>query len=401
VINSPKELLSLYVHIPFCKKRCSYCDFNTYAHRQKLIPTYVSALADEAKWFQVNFPISGTFHTLYFGGGTPSLIPIKLLEKTLQSLFKTYHWEDDVEITLEVNPGTIEHQTPCDLRQLGINRISLGVQTFDASELRLLGRIHTSQQILEAFQFIRLAGFENMNLDLIYGIPGQTLSSWKMSLQKALNLEPEHLSLYALTLADEVPLAAAIRSGKLPEIDDDLCADMYSYAREVMESNGYTHYEISNWAKVGDGQDFKCKHNLQYWRNKPYLGLGAGAHSHLNGTRWDNVLSPEEYIQRIQSLQVSGELPAAFSSFNVYTDRDISETIIMGLRLVEEGIDESDIKKRFGTTVSERYEIEVSRLLSQGLLEVFENIPLHPRLRLSMKGQLLANMVMREFISVT
>ena len=297
-----------------------------------------------------------------------------------------------------MNPGTANARDLDLYRENGINRISFGAQSFDSHELEMLGRIHTAREIEDAFLAARSAGFQNINLDLMYGLPGQKIDIWKRSLFKALDLDPDHLSLYALTLDENAPLAVAIRAGKLPQIDDDQTADMYLFARELLASRGYAHYEISNWAKSDPENDYRCKHNLQYWRNLPYIGLGAGAHSHIYHNRWENVLSPETYIDNIYDDSPSSQPPAKLSGFDVSLEREISETMVMELRLVDEGVSERAFFQRFNLKLTEYYASKISLLINRDLIEMISGFGTDRIIRLSKKGHLLANVVMREFI---
>lgn len=396
--DKEKKLNSLYIHLPFCLHRCKYCDFNTYDDKQSLIPAYLESLCKEADWCEKVYKDIGTFHTLYFGGGTPSVIPMDLLLKVVRSVSKTFPWTKSREVTLEMNPGTANARDLDLYRENGINRISFGAQSFDSHELEMLGRIHTAREIEDAFLAARSAGFQNINLDLMYGLPGQKIDIWKRSLFKALDLDPDHLSLYALTLDENAPLAVAIRAGKLPQIDDDQTADMYLFARELLASRGYAHYEISNWAKSDPENDYRCKHNLQYWRNLPYIGLGAGAHSHIHHNRWENVLSPETYIDNIYDDSPSSQPPAKLSGFDVSLEREISETMVMGLRLVDEGVSERAFFQRFNLKLTEYYASKISLLINRDLIEMISGFGTDRIIRLSKKGHLLANVVMREFI---
>ena len=266
----------------------------------------------------------------------------------------------------------------------GVNRISLGVQSFDDDELRLLGRVHEADQARQAYHQARAAGFHNLNLDLIFGLPGQTVDRWQATLRQALALAPQHLSLYALTLEEHTPLAGRIACGELPAPDDDLAADMYELAEAELARAGYVHYEISNWARPG----FECQHNLIYWRNQPYLGLGAGAHSWLAGCRWANVRVPQTYVEMI----TGGQQPVAESE-GIGLALEMAETAILGLRLVEEGVSLGAFRARFGADFAAVYGREVRELVGLGLLEATSN-----RVRLTRRGRLLGNQVFQRFL---
>ena len=385
---SPYQAISLYVHIPFCRAKCAYCDFNSYAGLEELHPRYVWALEQEARWFAARYPLKAA--TLYVGGGTPTSLSFPLLARTLEVCLRLFPPVEGVEVTVEANPGTVDEAYLRGLRELGTTRLSLGVQSFHDEELRLLGRIHTASEAVEAFRLARGAGFEVINLDLIYGLPGQALARWEETLRKALALRPEHLSLYALTLEEHTPLAQSIARGELPPLDDDLAAEMYERAEEILAEAGYLHYEISNWAR---GKAHRCRHNLTYWHNRPYIGLGAGAHSFFRGRRWHNVLSPHEYIRRMGSPG-SEELPPAVEAWEEIDEgTEMAETMILGLRLLEEGVRFDEFKRRFGRELGEVYKEELRELEEWGLMEVSAG-----RVRLTRRGRLLGNEVFRRFV---
>ncbi len=374
------EDLGLYIHIPFCQSRCRYCDFNTYAGLEGLFETYVQALIRE-----ITLAGPAMARTVYLGGGTPTVLPLSHLLQILDAVHTAFALDRDAEISIEANPGTVDASTLAILRGRGVNRLSLGIQSFLDEELRLLGRIHTAEQAVEVFAAARQAGFENVGLDLIYGLPGQSKAAWQHSLERALALEPEHLSLYALSVEPGTPLARAIERGHLPAPDSDLAADMYQMAVEASASAGYLHYEISNWAR---GPEHRCRHNLIYWRNEPYLGLGAGAHSWVGGRRWLNATEPAEYALRFRD----GETALAEAE-SIPPELEMDETMMMGLRLVEEGMPWGRFHQRFGLDARHRYEPQIAELAALGLLEVDEH-----RGRLSPRGQLLGNQVFARFL---
>jgi oxygen-independent coproporphyrinogen-3 oxidase len=331
---------SIYLHIPFCHHRCSYCDFNTYEGLDDLIPNYIQALCSEIKFMASNFGQRIPVHTVFFGGGTPSFLPINEVAKVIEVLFQEFEIINGAELTMEANPERVSYDYLKDLRTLGINRLSLGMQTANPEELRLLERQHDYDQTALTVGLARKAGFDNVNLDLIFGLPHQTLESWQASLELGLTLNPDHFSLYELTLEDGTPLADWIYRGLLNEPDPDLAADMYEWASERLERSGFKQYEISNWAKYDKSEDLlACRHNLQYWRNLPYLGLGAGAHGFAGRYRTANILSPMRYIQCFLSDIVKGDqnqflfpqTPATFDAQSVEPDQEIKETMMMGL----------------------------------------------------------------------
>jgi oxygen-independent coproporphyrinogen-3 oxidase len=404
---------SLYLHIPFCIQRCGYCDFNTYAGLENLIPDYVEALCAEIAYIAAAQEIRNKVHTIFFGGGTPSLLPINALERILRNLEDNLDLQSDLEITLEANPGTLALDYLRNLRRLGINRLSLGMQSAHPGELRLLERLHTYPQTIQAVAWARLAGFDNLNLDMIFGLPGGSLDAWKRSLDLALGLNPNHFSLYALSVEPGTPLGLWVKRGLLPHPDADLAAEMYEWASARLEQYGYTQYEISNWAFNPSGDlssrapRLACRHNLQYWRNLPYLGFGAGAHGFAAGVRTANLNLPQAYIQRMREAQFSVEeagtnafprTPATEQLSPISREDEISETMLMGLRLTLEGVPASVFEDRFGQSLEQIYAPQIERLCQFGLLEWASTNDGETTIRLTKRGRLLGNQVFMEFI---
>ena len=272
--------LSIYVHIPFCRKRCTYCDFNTYAGKEKSLPSYISALLSEIDFYSHQFHEAYCVHTIYFGGGTPTLLSTSDFERIIEKIVNKFTVADQVEISTEGNPTSLTEGYLNEIHEAGINRLSLGMQSSIPDELQILGRTHSAADVRQSIEYAKNAGINNTNLDLIYGIPQQTLTSFKKSLEFALDLEPEHLSIYGLGLEDGTPLARMIQKNVHVLPDEEESAAMYEYAMDKLKLVGYAQYEISNWALSGN-RDYRCTHNLQYWRNQDYLGIGAGAHSHV------------------------------------------------------------------------------------------------------------------------
>lgn len=390
---------SLYIHIPFCSHRCAYCDFNTYAGLEELIPPYVEALIREIDGlaYAAKEPIS--VHTLFFGGGTPSLLPAKLLAQILTAVSQNYVLHTAAEITLEANPGTLSPEYLTELRQMGINRLSLGVQSASPEELRLLERQHDFLDVIRSVRWARQAGFANLNLDLIFALPGQSLASWQNNLEQALALGPEHLSLYALSFEHGTPFRDRLNRGLMPLPDPDLAAEMYEWADKRLGEAGYEHYEISNWARHNaKGELLSCQHNLQYWRNLPYIGFGAGAHGWVGGLRTMNVLSPAAYIQRLASKKEFAfpRTAATSTAAKVDSRQAMAETMMMGLRLLKEGVSQQEFAERFGTSPDSVYSTEIEQLQSKHLLE--RSGPKKDRLRLTRQAALLGNLVFSEFV---
>lgn len=391
---------SIYIHIPFCRHRCAYCDFNTYAGQEQLIPVYVEALIREIESLQAGtLPI----HTIFFGGGTPSLLTPHQVGQILEAINRRFSLSSEPEITLEANPGTLTLEALRGFRSAGINRLSLGMQSANPQELRLLEREHSFTDVIHAVTWARRAGFTNLNLDLIYGLPHQSLDLWQHSLEWALRLRPEHLSLYALTIEHGTPFGHWVGRGLLPAPDDDRAAEMLEWAAERLSQAGYAQYEISNWAldlpPAGplDLPRYACSHNVQYWRCLPYLGLGAGAHGYANGYRYSNVLRIRTYIERMQDGQPR---PFPFSPALVQAHRqtpkdEMGEFMMLGLRLTRQGVSLEEFRQRFGQEMQEVYGEQIGHLCAAGLLEMLES---EKRLRLTSRGRLLGNRVFREFL---
>lgn len=412
---------SLYFHIPFCVHRCAYCDFNTYAGQESSIPAYVDALCKEIEYVGSRFPSprgrggrGEGIHTTFFGGGTPSLLTPAQFEKIFRTIRSNFNLHEDAENTIEANPGTVSFEDLQQLRRIGINRISFGVQSANTEELRMLERVHDFFIVIEAVSSARKAGFDNLNLDLIYGLPEQTLQTWRTTLQRVVDLHPEHISAYALTLEHGTPFGRWSSRGLLPIPDPDLAAEMYEYAEEFLESNGYVHYEISNWAldrgskTTGHGSpSMACKHNLQYWRSLPYLAFGAGAHGYANGYRYSNVLRIKTYLDRLTNYEspiTNYEFPLSPSTVNHHkqTPRDdMSEFMLNNLRLVQAGAGNADFKTRFGRGLLEVYPNEIEELVQAGLLEWKQTSEFSGDsevLMLTKRGRLLGNRAFMKFI---
>ncbi|OIP26538.1 MAG: hypothetical protein AUK39_04640 [Dehalococcoidia bacterium CG2_30_46_19] len=388
------QKLSLYFHIPFCLSKCYYCDFNSYAGLSWLIPQYVEALKEEIQLY-ANGVGMVEVKTIYFGGGTPSLLPMNSVSCILKTCSGLFNMSPNLEVTLEANPGTIDQSFLTQLKQIGVNRLSLGVQSFSDSELKLLGRVHSAVEAREAYLTAREAGFENINIDLLYALPQQTINDWQNNLVEAIKLNPEHLSLYPLTLEPGTPLANAVASGSLPKLNADLAADMYLLAKHKLAKEGYNHYEISNWALP----EKECQHNLTYWEDEPYLGFGAGAHSYLGGYRWANVSSPIEYVKHLSNTETKVSQQPYFNSPLVdnieHIDRDleIAESVILGLRL-EEGVNLANFTHRFGVELYSIYpQQQINELVELGLIAKNEH-----GIRLTTKGKLLGNEVFLRFL---
>ena len=390
----------MYIHVPFCHTKCPYCDFNTFQGIDDLKGPYVDAMVRELEMWGRLLDHPG-ITTIFFGGGTPSYMAVDQMEAVLKAVAQRFDVGPDAEITIESNPGDITPFFLDKMLSLGVNRISIGVQAFDDGFLKMLGRRHNSSQAKEAYLLARKAGFSNINLDLMYGLPQQTLDQWKDSVASSLELGPDHLSLYCLTLEEGTPLKRWVDQGHLPVPDPDLSADMYSYTRSTMEAAGYVHYEISNWAVPGH----QCSHNLTYWENRPYLGVGPGGHSSLEGHRFWGVSSPRLYIERSQRWPSLTGKPDGTMDWKQLADTgpladyetigaklEMAETMLLGLRLLE-GLDADGFRLRFGQSPWDVYPDQVRDLTEAGLLEQCAD-----RLRLTGSGLFLSNQVFMQFL---
>jgi oxygen-independent coproporphyrinogen-3 oxidase len=315
----------IYVHVPFCLTRCGYCDFNAYAELDHLKPRYLTGLLEEASLAAPGW--DGTrFVSVFLGGGTPTTMVPADLRSLLMHLRDRFDLAEDTEITIEANPDTVEEAGLRALREAGFDRLSLGAQSFDPLVLASLERVHQPASVRAAFSAARAADYVNLSLDLIYGTDGETIDSWERTLREAIMLAPEHVSAYALTIEPATALGRQVAAGGRPAPDPDLQADMFQLACELLGDAGYRHYEISNWARPG----YECRHNLGYWERRPYVGLGAGAHSYRDDVRWWNVRPPETYLERVEA----GELPIGGSESLDPSDAYLEE-VFLRLRILE------------------------------------------------------------------
>ena len=370
----------LYIHIPFCRSRCSYCDFATGLYESGLAERYVDALCTEIAGSSV---AGANVDTIYFGGGTPSLLDPRQLEQILLQLRANFDVNPGAEITIEINPGSITVEKLRDFRGLGINRASFGAQTFDDRELAKLGRSHTAADARCTFRDLRAAGFDNVSFDLIAGLPGQTLTGWQRNVDEALALRPEHLSFYLLEVHSGTPLAQHIERGLQPVPDDDLAAVMYESMLERASRAGYDHYEISNLCRPG----FQSRHNTKYWTGAPYFGFGCSAHSYDGAKqRWSNQRDVLEYVRLVED----GASPV--SERQTLTESDVrAEALFLGLRLMR-GVNLQQYRESFGVDLVAEHAIELERFQTAGLVELNEN------LRLTRNGALLSNEVFSAFV---
>lgn len=381
----PREApLGLYIHIPFCRRICPYCDFNVYARQEHLVPAYLAALQRELTLWAERMD-RRPLQTIYLGGGTPSLLEPAQVAELLETISQKFMVLDRAEVTLEANPETLNVAKLAGYRTAGVNRLSIGVQTLARHGLKVLGRAHRPETPVEAFRAARAAGFENINLDLIYGWPGQLREDWMRDLQTVLSWEPEHLSLYALTIEPGTPYERGVRRGVLRPLDDDTMAEFAELAAELLAAHGYEHYEISNWARSGN---WRSRHNQIYWRNGYYVGAGAGAHGYLDGRRTVNERFPARYIERLGR----GELPVVQTEL-IDQRTEVVETMILGLRLVVDGVSATAFRARHGIDLVELYGPVLAELAALDLIEWDGE-----RLRLTPRGVWVANEVAVRFL---
>lgn len=373
----------LYLHIPFCVKKCFYCDFPSFAEKEEGITRYVKALLEEIK--QRGALAKGDeFSSVFLGGGTPTILASESLSQILGMVFDKFNISQDAEITIEANPGTLSKEILSSLAKAGVNRLSIGLQAWQDSLLKGLGRIHTRQVFVENFHRAREAGFDNINIDLMFSIPNQTLQNWEETLEQVIQLHPEHISAYSLIVEPNTPFWDKYDKGELriPEEDED--RQMYHVGREMLQKAGYQQYEISNFSLPYK----ECSHNIIYWQDEQYMGLGLGAHSYWNGERFHNPYSMQDYMDG-----VFGKIPLFQEKEKLTIPQQQAEFMFMGLRMTK-GIEKARFFRRFQCSIEESYTKEIEALKKDGLLIDTEDF-----LALSVKGMDLANYVFEKFIS--
>lgn len=374
----------IYIHIPFCATRCHYCNFATGGYESELARRYVEALRNEMTRAAADHPAEmRAVDTVYFGGGTPTTLSPEQLDSVVSLCRELFDVAPDTEITTEANPGSVSLDYLQSLRAVGFNRLSFGVQSFDDHELKMIGRSHSSDEAREAVRLARAAGFTNVSIDLIAGLPEQKMETWERNLDEAFALEPDHLSVYLLELYKDAPLLHRIRHGELRAIDDDLTVEMYFRLLDEAAARGFTHYEISNWARPGR----ESRHNLKYWTGAPYWAFGVSAAGYDGEARWSNTRNLHEYLERVER----GESPVA-ERVELGPEDKQSEAIFLQLRL-KEGVDLKRHRDRFGVDVLARYREDLERLNEAGLIELQDD-----RLTISRAGTVLANEVFSAFV---
>lgn len=372
--------IGIYVHIPFCKRKCYYCDFISYCNEESRIEEYINAIKKEIAWQKIKSEIT----TIYIGGGTPSYIESKYIKEILKEIQKK-NVSENAEITIEVNPGTVTMEKLTDYKQIGINRLSIGLQSAKNELLKQIGRIHNFEQFLETYKMAREVGFKNINIDLMLGLPNQRISDLKETLEKVIDLQPEHISVYSLIIEEGTPIANKIEQGELKLPEEDIERNMYWYVKNILELKGYTHYEISNFAKKG----YESKHNMNCWNQKEYIGIGAAAHSYRDITRYSNTENLSEYITNIQKENFERNRII----HEIQKEEDTKkEYMILGLRQID-GVQISKFKEKFAENPIYFFRKELNKLTEQNLISIDDDY-----IKLTNKGIDLANLVWEEFV---
>ncbi len=359
---------------------------------------YVEALCREIDLAAARFPPEGQIHTAYLGGGTPSHLPASLIVSIMDRIKSGFNMPQSPEITIEANPGTLDQEKLESYLASGINRISLGVQSTHASELTLLDRIHTYPDAVEAISLAKNAGFDNISLDLMYGLPGQKMAAWRETLERIVTTGSTHLSLYSLTVEEGTPLYEQVSSGSVPEPDPDLAGEMLEWAMTRLVKAGFQQYEISNWAWKGEsGRDFRSKHNMQYWLNRWYLGLGAGAHEYYDGLRVANVTTIPEYVQKMGQVELwkDNYRPAAGTVAEIPVYEQMQDEMMLRFRLIEDGVDLRQFEEKFGESAQIIFSVQIDSLLEKGLIKYDAS---RLKLTLTQRGILMGNQVFMEFV---
>ncbi len=380
-----KKELELYIHIPFCVKKCAYCDFLSVPSTPEVIENYVAALIKEIKAYS-ELALEYVVTTIFFGGGTPSILSGVQMQKIMKTLREVFQIADQIEISMEANPGTVTEENLMAYKNAGVNRISFGLQSANNEELKILGRVHTYEQFLESFVIARQAGFDNINVDLISAIPNQTVESWEKSLYKVLELQPEHISAYSLIIEEGTAFAKWYGEGAEKEEElptEEVEREIYHRTEEILKEKGYYRYEISNYAKKGK----ECRHNLGYWERKEYLGLGLGASSLIEEQRFHNIEDLAQYIE------YAGNLERLCCDKEILSEQErMEEFVFLGLRKME-GISKQEFQRLFGKTLEECYKNNIHRMKQEKLIEESDGY-----LRLTKRGIDLSNYVFAEIL---
>lgn len=372
--------IGIYVHIPFCKRKCDYCDFISYSNKDSKIQEYIEAVKKEIELQKIKSEIT----TIYVGGGTPSYIESKYIKEIIEEI-KNKNVSNDAEITIEINPGTVTLEKLRDYKECGINRLSIGLQTTQNNLLKQIGRIHDFEQFVETYKMARKEGFKNINIDLMLGLPNQRIKDLKDSLEKVIELQPEHISVYSLIVEEGTPICNKIEKGDLELPEEELERNMYWYVKNTLELNGYKHYEISNFARNG----YESKHNLNCWNQKEYIGIGLAAHSYRDITRYSNTEQMGEYIRNVKNQNL--ERNRIIHEIQKEDDTK-KEYMILGLRQID-GIKISEFKEKFGDNPIYLFRNELKKLSDENLINIDED-----NIKLTNKGIDFANLVWEEFV---
>ena len=385
--------IGIYVHIPFCKQKCYYCDFKSYANKEELIEKYIKWLKYEIKEvgegnkldYENDLDDLVTVKTIYIGGGTPSYLDSKYIKEIIEEIRENFKLADKVEITIEVNPGTVNKTKLLDYINSGINRISIGLQSTDNELLKRIGRIHKYEDFLQTYNMAREVGFKNINVDLMLALPGQTIAKLEKGLKQVIDLQPEHISLYSLIIEDGTKIEKMLKNNEITLPDENIERNMYWETKKVLEEAGYIHYEISNFAKEG----YKSEHNWNCWSQKEYMGFGVAAHSYTNDVRFSNIDSIEEYIENYEQGNVTDNF--VFHEKQTQSSK-MKEYMMLGLRKIE-GISIQEFKNKFVGNPLYIYRKELQKLVEEELIEIELD-----KIKLTKKGLDFANIVWEEFI---
>lgn len=374
--------ISFYIHIPFCIQKCLYCDFPSFAGCEKDFEIYVNCLIKELV-LKSELLKKYEIKTIFFGGGTPTVLSQELLKEIMKTIFSNYCVASNAEITIEANPETLYLEKLIKLKKMGFNRISIGVQAWQNRLLKILGRVHTIEKFCEIYKQARVAGFENINVDLMFSLPSQTISEWKETLNNIINLQPEHISCYGLIIEPQTPFETMLQSGKISSINEITDRNMYDITKKMLNENGYKQYEISNFSL----KDKQCLHNIVYWRDEEYIGFGLGAHSYFNEERFYNTYNKKKYLSLKENYKCLIEEKEKLDLKEQY-----AEFMFMGLRLME-GIEKKRFFNRFKKDINDIYGKEINRLLKENLIEQNEE-----KIWLTQRGIDVSNVVFERFI---
>lgn len=377
------EELGIYIHIPFCKQKCFYCDFCSFANKNEMQEKYVETVINEIK--NITHKEKYTVTTIYFGGGTPSILNPKYIKNILQEIESSFKILDDAEITIEINPGTVNEEKLKKYKEYGINRLSIGLQSANDKILKKIGRIHDYKQFEETFFYARKCGFKNINVDLMIGLPTQTIEDVKQTLEKIIQKNPEHISVYSLIIEEGTIIEKLINENKLQLPNEETERIMYWTVVNELKENGYNQYEISNFSK----KTYESKHNTNCWKQKQYVGLGTSAHSYLNKKRYSNTNNIEEYIKNIQENNISKNIIIHEEQTEEST---MNEYMLLGLRMVQ-GININEFKQKFKTDPTIKYKKILEKLQKENLIQITKT-----SIKLTKQGIDFGNIVWEEFI---